>query len=120
MISGNLCLTEGIELGVRAILRRDGRIYGTIIPFGQPNDGGLVAFCWDMRPDCHGRFPTFRHDLDLLGKGSVWQMTRVADRDKAARMAIARAALFSQEHGQEDRRRESTLLLGNSSHRRCR
>ena len=119
MISGNLCLTEGIELGVRAILRRDGWIYRAIIPTVQPSDGRLVAFCWDMESDCLGRFPTFRHDLDLLGKGSVWQMTCVASRDKAARIAIARAALFSQEHGQADRCRESTPLLGAPSQRQC-
>ncbi len=99
---GNLRLTEGIELGARAILRRDGRIYDAIIPIGQPIDGRLVAFCWGVESDCLGRFPTFRHDLDLLGKGSVWQMTCVTSRDKAARIAIARAALFSQEHGQAD------------------
>lgn len=102
-MGSKLCLTENIE---RAVLRRDGQVYNAIIPVEQPNDGRLVAFCWDMDSDCRGRFLTFRHDLDLLGKGSVWQMTRVTDRDKAARIAIARAALFSQEHGREDSRLE--------------
>ena len=106
MLGGKPCLTENIEPGIWAILRWDGRAYNAIIPVGQPNDGRLVAFCWDIESDCYGCFPTFRHDLDLLGKGSVWQMTRVTDRGKAARIAIARAALFSQEHSREDSRLE--------------
>ncbi len=96
------CLTENIKLGVLAVLMWDGQVYNAIIPVGQPHDGRLVAFCWDMESDCHGRFPTFRHDLGLLGKGSVRQMTRVTDRRKAMRIAIARAALFSQEYDQEN------------------
>lgn len=87
---------------IRATLERDGRIYNAIIPVCQPPDGRLVAFCWTLHPDAEGHFPTFRHDLYLLGKSSSLQITTVADAGKAARLAIGRAALFGHEHRQRD------------------